>query len=408
MNRLNLSRMPAVHDTERMIESQPTDVGRIWKRIDGIDLLRGLSIVFVLMNHVNMRLLGARVPYTKGLPAQLTYTLVWNGQFAVQMFFVVSGYLITSTSIRRWKGPTTLSIKSFYLLRFARIAPLMFLLLLILSGLHLARVPNYIVSSATGGLGRALLAALTFHIGYLEATRDYLPGNWDILWSLSVEEMFYLFFPLAARLLRKQWLLGLLLAFFVIAGPFARMKVFNPNPVWREYSYLGGMDAIALGCLTAMALASRRLSQVWIYVCGGVGSALLLLSLGFSIQAYTWGLGRNGLNFTILAVGVCLVIAAASQSSWRAPRVLSPLLVLGQRSYEIYLTHMFAVLFLFAVFLHFGKPLRGVPVLFLTALAAAGLLGWGVSVLYAEPMNSFIRRRSGIDRLPGGALPKVN
>jgi peptidoglycan/LPS O-acetylase OafA/YrhL len=72
-----------------MMESQPSGVGLTWNRIDGIDLLRGLSIVFVLMNHVNMRLLGAKVPYTKGLSAQLTYTLIWNGQFAVQMFFVI-------------------------------------------------------------------------------------------------------------------------------------------------------------------------------------------------------------------------------------------------------------------------------------------------------------------------------
>lgn len=392
-----------------MIESQPDSVGRTWNRIDGIDLLRGLSIVFVLMNHVNMRLLGAKVPYTKGLPAQLTYMLVWNGQFAVQMFFVISGYLITSTSIRRWNGLETLKIKSFYLLRFARIAPLMILLLFILSGLHLAHVPGYVVAQKTGGLGRALLAALTFHIGYLEATKGYLPGNWDILWSLSVEEMFYLFFPLAARLFRKQWLLVPLLALFVIAGPLARMKAFNPNPVWREYSYLGGMDAIALGCLTAMFLSKKQLSRSWIYFCGVVGSSLLIFSLGFSIQGYKWGLGRNGLNFTILAVGVCLLIAAASQSSWRSPKVLSPLLILGQKSYEIYLTHMFAVLALFAVFVHFGKPLRGVPILFILAIVTAGVIGWGVSVLYAEPMNRLIRRRTRTDKATlGAAVPEVD
>jgi peptidoglycan/LPS O-acetylase OafA/YrhL len=87
-----------------MIESQPGGVGQTWNRIDGIDLLRGLSIVFVLMNHVNMRLLGAKVPYTKGLPAQLTYTLAWNGQFAVQMFFVISGYLISPRAFAVGKG----------------------------------------------------------------------------------------------------------------------------------------------------------------------------------------------------------------------------------------------------------------------------------------------------------------
>ena len=57
-----------------------TKPARSWTRLDGIDLLRGLAIFFVLMNHVNMELLGAKVPYTKGLPAQLVYSLVWNGQ----------------------------------------------------------------------------------------------------------------------------------------------------------------------------------------------------------------------------------------------------------------------------------------------------------------------------------------
>jgi peptidoglycan/LPS O-acetylase OafA/YrhL len=104
-----------------------------------------------------------------------------------------------------------------------------------------------------------------------------------------------------------------------------------------------------------------------------------------------------------------LLIATASQSTWRSPKVLSPLLVLGQRSYEIYLTHMFAVLALFAVFVHFGKPLRGVPVLFLSAIVAAGLLGWAVSVFYAEPMNRLVRRRTGTDRRSlGGAVPEVD
>src|SRR5580704_13873071 len=138
-----------------------------WRRLDGIDLLRGLAIFFVLMNHVNMRLLIAKVPYTKALSPQLVHLLVWNGQLGVQMFFAVSGFLITSISLRRWSPLAQIRIRDFYKLRFARIAPLLFLLLAILSGLHFAHVPNFIVTARTGGLGPALLAALTFRINVL-------------------------------------------------------------------------------------------------------------------------------------------------------------------------------------------------------------------------------------------------
>lgn len=380
-----------------------------WSRLDGIDLLRSISIVFVLMNHVNMRLLGAHVPYLKGLPHQLAYTIAWNGQFAVQMFFVVSGFLITSTSIRRWGTPAALDVKSFYLLRFARIAPLMLLLLLVLSLLHSAGLPAFHVSAKTGGLGRALLAAFTFHIGYLEATKGYLPGGWDILWSLSVEEMFYLAFPLVARLLGTRWLLIGLLLIFVALGPFARMEAFDPNPVWREYSYLGGMDGIALGCLTAILLSARKLSSAAIFGAGFIGATLIVFTFCFSIQGYKWGLGKLGLNFTLLGLGVSLAIAAAAQSYWKAPRILAPFLILGQRSYEIYLTHMFAVLALFAAFTHFAQPLRWVPVLFVASIAVAGILGWLVAVSYAEPMNLWLRRRFRLDAQHiGAAKPLVD
>jgi uncharacterized membrane protein len=59
-----------------MASAEPKNIARSWTRLDGVDLLRGLAIFFVLMNHVNMRLLFAKVPYTKGLPNQLVYSLV--------------------------------------------------------------------------------------------------------------------------------------------------------------------------------------------------------------------------------------------------------------------------------------------------------------------------------------------
>src|SRR5277367_279581 len=164
-----------------MTSTSPVNPARSWTRLDGVDLLRGLAIFFVLMNHVNMRLLGAKVPYTKGLPPQLVSSLVWNGQLGVQIFFAVSGFLITSTTIRRWGSLSRVSVRGFYLMRFARIAPLLVLLLIVLSFLDIAQFKDFVVSSKTGGLGQALFAALTFHVNVLEAKRGYLPGNWDIL-----------------------------------------------------------------------------------------------------------------------------------------------------------------------------------------------------------------------------------
>jgi len=378
-----------------MASVEVTKPARSWTRLDGVDLLRGLAIFFVLMNHVNMRLLGADVPYTHGLPPQLVFSLVWNGQFGVQIFFAVSGFLITSTTLRRWGSLSQVNIREFYQLRFARIAPLLLLLLALLSGLHLAHIKDFVVSQKTGGLGRALLAALTFHINLLEARRDYLPASWDILWSLSVEEMFYLFFPLACRLFRRSRFLLIPLLVFVVLGPFARARAFNHNPVWREYSYLGGMDAIALGCLTALFVARRPLSRAMLWAVGSLGTAFLVFSLGFSIRAYIWGLGRNGLNMTILAVGTCMVITVVAQTQWQAPRILKPLLKIGQRSYEIYLSHIFIVLGLFDLFIAANKPMKAVPALFILVILLAGVLGELVARAYSEPINRWLRKRWG-------------
>ncbi|HLX84516.1 MAG TPA: acyltransferase [Terriglobales bacterium] len=376
-----------------------------WKRLDGVDALRGLAILFVLLNHIHMRLLLAHIPYTRGLPDQLVSSLVWNGQRGVQIFFVVSGFLITSTSLRRWGTPSQVGVRDFYRLRFARIAPLLFLLLIVLSTLHLAQVRHFVVSEDTGGLGRALFAALTFHVNVLEARRGYLPGNWDILWSLSVEEMFYLFFPLVARFLGRAKFFIPVLCAFVLLGPFARTVLAHGSEIWREYSYLGGMDAIALGCLTALLVPRIHFSRARLFAVGGAGVAILIACLCFSLQLDGWGLERSGLDMTILALGTCLVIIASAESGWRAPRVFTPLLRLGQRSYEVYLTHMFVVFALFALFTSvwstsvgsggLERPIYAVPLLFVLVIASAAVLGSLVARFYSEPMNRFLRRRFG-------------
>ncbi len=302
------------------------------------------------MNHVNMRLLIAKVPYTAKIPALLVPSLVWNGQFGVQIFFAVSGFLITSTTLRRWGSLSNVNVRDFYRLRFARIAPLFILVLLVLSILHAAQFKDFVVKPKTGGLGRALLAALTFHINVLEADRGYLPGSWDVLWSLSVEEMFYLFFPLISRMFGAGKLFVAFLLGLIVLGPFGRTVFTHGNEIWSEKSYLGSMDAIALGCLTALIASRTRFSHPALRILAGSGIAILTFVLGFSNRIYSTVIGRSGLEMTILAVGTCMVIVSAAQTQWKSPRILSPVLSLGRNSYEVYLLHMFVVFPLFNLF----------------------------------------------------------
>jgi len=362
-------------------------------RVDGIDLLRGLSIVYVILNHVNIRLHGAHVPYTDGIPRGVVSALVWNGQEAVQMFFAISGFLITSISLRRWGSLGRIDLRAFYRLRFARIAPLLFLLLFVLGILHYAGFSHYVIPPERSSFPRAAFSAMTFHLNWLEAHHGYLPGNWDVLWSLSIEEMFYLFFPIACLLFGDKKRFIALLLVFIALGPIARTWA-HGNEIWYEKSYLGCMDAIAMGCLTAVLLSHVAFSKKAIKILAACGALILVFYLCFPLRAEAWGFNRYELHMTVLALGTCMEIVASEQAKWKAPRMLAPLLNLGKNSYEIYLTHMFVVFALFDLFLYLGKPVRLVIPFFLGSILVAGIFGAIVAGFYSEPMNRTLRSRA--------------
>ena len=94
----------------------------------------------------------------------------------------------------------------------------------------LTGAPGFVVARTS--LGRALFAALTFHLNQLEIAVGYLPAAWDVLWSLSLEEVFYLAYPLLLRFAPRPWLVAVSGALLIFAGPLARTV--GPPAIWPK------------------------------------------------------------------------------------------------------------------------------------------------------------------------------
>lgn len=381
-------------------------------RVPGIDLLRGLCIVAVVLHHINLRIHFRDSNLGQLLGPAANRVLFWNGYYGVRMFFVISGFLIASWSLKRWGKLSQLNVRQFYQMRFARIMPCLAGLLMVLVLLDRLGVPRFVVNTQHTSLTRALIAALTFHVNWLEAKTGYLPASWDVLWSLSVEEIFYIVFPLLCTLLRKQALLIGMLICFVLIGPFVR--VHTQNELWADYGYLSCMDGIALGCLAAMFAAKIKLSQKANLAFRISGVLLCLLITVFRGIAIKLAFYKAGLDVTLLEIGIALLVIALQQnadsrvdnisdrptsatvlnrSSEHLRRSTAFLRWFGRNSYEVYLTHMFAVWPMVGLFFYCHQSIHLSPLWFLGTLALAGGLSYLVAHFYSEPLNQRLRTK---------------
>jgi peptidoglycan/LPS O-acetylase OafA/YrhL len=369
-------------------------------RVQSIDVLRGLAVILVVMHHIHLRFKFNHFDVTTLVPDAIGKVLFWSGYYSVIAFFVMSGFLITSLSLRRWGTLDKISLPAFYRLRVARIVPCLLLLIAVLGVLHLAGFTDYFVNPDRASLGRVVVAALTFHINWLEGMRGYLPGSWDVLWSLSVEEVFYLGFPLLCLLLRRErWVLLGVVALIII-GPINRTSLEGRDP-WMDYAYLSCMDGIAFGCLAAWISARTQLSRSIVQAAMFAGVAAIVLIIVLRTVTFNLGLTTLGLNVTILELGVALVLYALANGvgNQALSRGTGLIQLAGRSSYEIYLTHMFVVLGLMHPFKAlFGEtPHRAAfPIAYAIMLTVSIALGCAVSRWYSEPLNRKLRSHTGL------------
>jgi len=200
-------------------------------RIPSLDGLRAISIVFVLWAHARP---------TRGFPISWTP----DGVTGVQMFFVISGFIITTLLLREQKDHAQLSLKAFYRRRAARILPPFGAFLLVVSAMGFCGLFPF-------SFRTDILQPLTFTIGFPWWSHHLA---WEVrhTWSLSIEEQFYLLWPPLLIVLPKSARLIAALA-AATAGPFVRVWIYqHPKSQGLSWTLVCNADIIAWGCLLAL------------------------------------------------------------------------------------------------------------------------------------------------------------
>jgi len=297
-----------------------------------LDGLRALAILSVMLYH-------AQVSWPRG------------GYLGVDLFFVLSGYLITTLLLEEWGGRGAIDLKRFWSRRARRLLPALFLMLAGVAAYAALLAPPSGLARLRGDALATLLYVANWrfaftHLSYFEQFGDSSPLTH--MWSLGIEEQYYLLWPLALlaglRLAKgrlRPLLAGTLLAALASALTMAALYRPGGDPSRLYYGTDTRAQALLLGGALAVVLAlgeHRPLPRAVVQAAGvaGLGGFLAMLLLVPDTARWLY-LG----GFTLAAAACGLTVVVAVQPGGWLRRVFStqPLPAIGRISYGLYLWH---------------------------------------------------------------------
>lgn len=349
-----------------------------------LDTLRFVAFLLVFVHH------AFPAPVGSALSQRVLRAIGEGSAFGVSLFFLLSAYLITELLLRERDGTGNVNLKNFYIRRVLRIWPLYFAVL------GLAALAGHFVPSLHIPLG-GLLAYLLLSGNWWSSLHGFLPFTAGPLWSISIEEQFYLLWPVLVRQVSKRAVLQLGIAIWLLSQLFlflfTHFRHVTPDEVWLnsfvEFQYF------ALGIILASILGGRRLHmRAWARVLLGCAGVVLMIApeLQYDALGHLGVVSTRDVLHTYPFAGFGSLCLFCSFLGSAAPGWTRAFQYLGRISYGLYVFHLTVIYGVLAILgrLH----IQHLRILFIFGVALPLTIGLAhLSYRYFEVPFLRIKRR---------------